>query len=222
MISSKRLLVRIALCLCGAFALLAIAAAFYFKGTSSIEAWLVVPAALAVLTSLVAAWSAQINVEIQEDQLRPDVIVYLDGEERYSLLQIKMKNIGHSSAFRIRDHWKNDMSDYNGNVIHFTHEDDSVAVLHPSQSLSKKLDVPHKFFERYKGETYHGRVVFADAAGRSYETEFVIDPKSMAATLLYAEETARTHYDLQQIPKKLDEIKHEVKRLASIISRESQ
>jgi hypothetical protein len=87
--SFKRLLVRLILILCGAAALVAIAAAFYFRGAVSIEAWLVVPAALAVVTSLVAAWSAQITVEIQEDQLRPDVIVYLDGEERYSLLQIK-------------------------------------------------------------------------------------------------------------------------------------
>lgn len=36
----------------------------------------------------------------------------------------------------------------------------------------------------------------------------------MAGTLSYGHEAVRTHYELQQIPKKLDEIKNEIRKLA--------
>jgi hypothetical protein len=58
------------------------------------------------MTSLISAWSAQITVEINEDLLRPDVLLYIDDEERYSMLQLKIKNVGRGSAFRIVDHWE--------------------------------------------------------------------------------------------------------------------
>jgi hypothetical protein len=80
--------------------------------------------------------------------------------------------------------------------------------------LIQAIDVPHKFFERYQGETYQGRVVFVDGAGRRYERKFILHPKQMAGTLAYGHEAVRTHYELQQIPKILDEIKNEIKKLA--------
>jgi hypothetical protein len=130
-----------------------------------------------------------------------------------------MKNIGNSSAYRIIDHWDDHVRDYEGNNIRFASDDISIEVLHPGQSLSKRIDVPHKFFRRYQGKTYQGQAVFVNAAGQSHKSKFAINPAAMAKTLLYAEEDVRTHYELQQIPKKLDEIKNEVKRLTSVVSR---
>ena len=214
----QRLVVRLVLLLCGIAALSCMAAAFYFKGSEAIETWLVVSASLAVITSLASAWSSQVTREMQEEQLRPEITIYIDPYSRYQFLLLKMKNTGRVSAFNIEDEWADSIINWRGNGIRFSVEE-PVSALHPDQELSLSIDVPHTYFERYKGEKYDGVVKFKDAAGRRYEQKFLVDPGQYRHGVLHDQELVKTLFELQKIPSELEKIRAEAAKMRNLITR---
>lgn len=208
---------RILLGFCTLAAMLAISAAFYLMGAQSIESWLVTAAALAVLTSVLSAWSALLTTEMQERQLMPDVAVFVDFLSRYHAVLLRMKNKGASAAFNVKDEWEGTICDAHGDPIRFAQEGASVTVLQAGETMTRFVDVYHKFRGRYNGETYSGIVNFQDASGRKYSTKFVVDPGQYysAKNITYDDERVRTDFELQQVPRRLEEIRKELVKLVA-------
>lgn len=98
----------------------AIILAFYIlTKTICLKEWNTVSSSLAVITAIIASWSAQRVIWKQEDELEPNLEIILDIDSRKGAAQLLVQNTGGSTAYNIIIHWTKPVKDFKGKVIHF-------------------------------------------------------------------------------------------------------
>lgn len=181
-------------------------------GGQNPDSWAAVAAALAVLAAVVSAWTSQRVVELQEDALEPNLLVTIDGRSRYQLIQLKLVNFGQSPAFKVRIDWHNGPTVRSGDVVQLG-LNGVLPALGPSEKASRLLDVSHEFFARHSDATFTGVMSYTNASGQQYRHDIVVSAEHLREAMLHDEEPLKTHYELQKLPEKLDNIAGEIKKL---------
>ena len=109
---------------------------------------------LAVITAIIAAWTALTITWHQEDSLLPIIEVKFDLESRYSLIQLVIENVGKSAAFNVSIKWESPIMGLNKKEINFPYlkntKDNQFHVILPNERSSILVDEVSSFFEKYK------------------------------------------------------------------------
>lgn len=197
-----------------------IAIAVYFSPPNSDAVWAVIAASLAVIASVIAAWTGQKALEIQEDAQKPHPYPTVDASSRYGLLQLRVKNTGGSPAHDIRLVWDKPLVNSKGEPIRFTEQEGApdIPVLLPNESATVLIDGAKQFFESVSDANHTGSIHFQDAAGNPRKHKFYLSVEYHRKRLYFDQEEPKTHYQLQKIPEKLDNVVNELKAIKENIS----
>jgi len=212
-----RITARIALIAAFAAALVIPVVAFNVRGMDQPETWTLAAAALAVMTSIISAWSSRKVVELQEDAQRPNPYPHFDCTSRYGLALFRVKNLGGAPAHNISLRWIVDLRNSDGEVIGFPKmgTQPGIVMLLPGESVSQILGAAHEFLARHPEADFKGTITFEDPLGHGEARPFMLDARHLRGTPTHDEEALKTHYELQQIPKQLEAIKRAVEKAAS-------
>lgn len=183
---------------------------FVLLGPREKETWATLAALLAVIAAIIAVLPALRVLQVQEDSQRPRPTPYFDLTSRYGLLQLRLKNTGGSVAYDVELHWKtplmNDEKDLAKSL-------DRTAVLLPQESVSTLMGAAHEMVPKFADTRFEGECSFRDASGKKFKEAFVCSVDGNQHQLVHDTELPRTLRDLQDIPKKLDEIAEQLKKL---------
>lgn len=214
-LNGGRLFARIALTVAFGTALAMPIIAFIVRGPDRPETWMIAAAALAVITSIISAWSSRRVVELQEDAQRPNPYPAFDFTSRYGLAILRVKNMGGTPAHYISLEWDSELKNHNGETIGFPKKVDTpaISVLLPGESISQIIGTHHGFLKAHPDTEYTGFITFQDPSRHTYRRPFRLDARPYTGTPIYDDESPRTHYELQKIPKELEAIRKAVEKL---------
>ena len=107
------------------------------------------------------------------------------------------------------------MLDAQGRRVQFTEQEKAsgIAVLLPDQSVAAPIGTDIEMYGKYKDTYYSGTIKFKNASGKALKHPFYLSAEQYRHTLAYEEVVPKTHYQLQKIPKELEKLNREVKRL---------
>ena len=89
------------------FLILALSLSLYLvMKTICVEEWHTSASTLAVITAIIASWSAQRVIWKQEEALEPNLNVYLDVNSLSDVSQLVVENSGGSSCFNVKIKWE--------------------------------------------------------------------------------------------------------------------
>lgn len=183
---------------------------FLLRGPKTTETWATLTGVLAVLAAVIAVWPALRVLELQEDATRPAPTPYFDITSRYSLLLLRVKNLGAGVAYDVRLNWQKHPQDQEGRDVTAL---DQISALVPQESASVLLGVPHQLFKKYEVMEFEGTLEFKDATGKRWRHPFRVSADEHRKRLIHDDELPRALYDVQQIPKALDEISKAIQSL---------
>lgn len=210
---NSRRFVRLSLFGAGAMAATVALAPLVSLGATSVETWATAAAALAVITAVVAAWSSQRVLELHEDAQEPVVVVGIDARRRYQLVQFRVANVGGSPAHDVQIHWNQPLTDADGKAVRISETSegpDRIPVLLPKESTAIVLGASHRFFGKHRHQTFGGRVSYRNSSGRSREHSFGFSTDVHEKSLVHDEEEPKTLFELQKLPKLLEQVATEI------------
>lgn len=212
---TKRIIIRLLLLAALLVAVVVVVYALETLTDTSEAVWAALAGALAVVTSVISAFIAQRVLEIQEDTLLPEPYPSFDFKSRYSLAQLRVTNGGGSSAYRINLEWRNPIFDFEGKEVRFPHNEGTpeIPILLSKESVSIPIGASHQFINGSHDLNYSGCIEYEDARGTKHKREFFLSAEMYKKSLVYSEEETRTHYELQKIPKEIENLKKEVVKL---------
>lgn len=214
-----RKLVRLALGVSLVVALTVAVVALLRLGPAVEASWALLASVLAVIAGCISAWSGQRVLELAEDDKEPQLVLTLDATSRYQLVQLRLKNIGRSSAHDVCISWDSPLHTAEGDQARFADVENGpeVAILGPGESVSTRLDVAHRFMEAHRNARFSGQLVFKTSSGSKRKERFLLSTASLSRRLLYDEEEVKTHYELQKIPDALDRLARELQEIRTVI-----
>lgn len=220
----SRIAIRIGLLLAFVVSVGVILFALDTVGTGKPEFWAVFAGALAVLTSVISAWTGQRSLELEQDAREPYPYPTIDTESRYGLVQLRVRNMGGSAAHEINLNWDEPVVDSEGNEVVFTEQEDApdIPVLLPGESVGVMIDGSVQFFPNVEDANYTGTVHFKDASGRDYSHDFFLSAERHRKSLYYEQEDPKTHYKLQDLPDELGELTKEIKKIRDLLESEEE
>lgn len=182
--------------------------------------WATIAGGLAVIAAVVAAWTGQRALELQEDALRPYPYPTVDSTSRYGLLQLRVENTGGSAAHDIRLKWDKPLLNSKGEPVVFTVMEGApdIPVLLPGESASILIDGVGQFFGAVSDANYSGSVEFKDASGSDQKHRFLLSVEGHRKSLYHEDEEPMTHHQLQQLPSKMDGLIRELKMIRERLS----
>ena len=171
---------------------------------------------LAVITAIIASWTALTITWNQENSLLPILELRFDLESRYSLIQLVIENVGKSLAYDISIKWNKPLKDSKDKEINFPALPNSkkaqILVLIPNEKASILVDEESHFFDKYKNSelNYSASISYKTSKRALFyeKKEVLLSLEHRRKGLSYEKEDPRTHYELQRIPKILEEIKN--------------
>lgn len=207
-----RVFARVVLATAGLLAVLAAGGAFLKGGMTNSATWAVAAAAMAVISSMVSAWTSRRVVELQEDAMQPRLVASGDVRSRYQVAQFRLTNKGGSSAHDVQLTWTKPLLTVEGSPS-VIGDDGYLPVLAAGESATDYLGLSHEVFSKYADTTAHGTVTFKTASGRKRSATFTVSLEHERRSLVHDDELPKTLYDVQKIPKSIDDIKGELQRL---------
>lgn len=190
--------------------------------TGQIEFVNVFAGSAAVIAAAISALVAFRSAELTEERLKPYPYPFIDTSSRYSLAQLRIRNVGGSAAHEVYLEWKGKSipkvhsQNKEGDIPFLGNgKENAIAVILPYESLSQALDVPYKVSEQAKteGDEWHGMVCFKDSKGQRHKHPFMLDVTNLGRGLLYDSEEPKTMYELQKLPKEIEKLTKAVKEL---------
>ena len=178
-------------------------AAFILKAPREKETWAALTGVLAVIAAIIAASPALRMLEIQEDAMRPRPTPYFDLTSRYSLLQLRVKNLGGGVAYGIQLNWKTHPINYKGEKADNV---DHISVLLPQESASTLIGTSVEFVKKLSNSQFEGECLCRDATGKKYRQKFICSVDGSQKQLVHDDELPKTLYELQKLPEQLNRI----------------
>jgi hypothetical protein len=201
---------------------LAVAVASVQKlGAADPAAWATLAAVLAVVAAVASAWTSQRVLELQEDAQQPNPAVVLDLRSRYQLAQFRITNHGGAAAHNVRITWQRQLRDADGNDV-LLGRDVPIPVIPQGESATVGMGVSNDFIRAHADTTCGGIISFANASGRRFARPFVVSAEHERIALVHSEETPKTQFELQKIPKELERVAREIAALGQVIERSSR
>lgn len=176
-------------------------------------------ASVSLLIALASMFVTTLAYNQQLDSKLPQIIIDTDFKSRYGLVVLSIKNLGEMTAFNVRIKWDRPVLNYKGENI-FGQSTDSLVttlpVLQKGQELKITIDEIGHFYSKYKDNElqYSGTVTYSlsKTANTTVETDFNLDLSIFRKTLYHETESLKAFFELQKLPKALDEIKEELKK----------
>lgn len=214
-LNSGRIVARLALAIAFVAALAIPVVAFIVRGPDKPETWTVAAAALAVATSIIAAWSSRRVVELQEDAQKPNPYPVFDLTSRFGLALLRVKNTGGTPAHNISLEWVLELKNRKGDIIGFpkTTTAPAISILLPGESISQIIGVHHEFIANHPETEFTGHITFQDPSRYTYRRPFRLDARPYLSTPTHDDEVVKTHYELQKLPKELEGIRTVLEKL---------
>lgn len=218
----QRMIVRGLLILAFLAAVSAVVLALAFPMLLRPEALAVVAAALAIIPAVLATWSGQRMVELEEDSKVAFPYPTFDAHSRYTVLQLRISNFGNSIARNVYLEWTKSFEVSKGGPPTFLIEAAPLHVLLPNESASFYVDGSHDFVKKYGHAEFTGIVHFENASGRKRSHPFVLSSSKFKDSLTFDEESPKTHHELQKLPKHLHDIGKSVKEISRSLGRSTE
>ncbi|MFY9382922.1 MAG: hypothetical protein WBJ85_07065 [Acetomicrobium sp.] len=175
----------------------------------------------AVITGVISAFAALRSTELTEERLRPYPYPYIDSTSRYSLSQLRIRNVGGTAAHDIYLEWtgnsipKRTVGNDSDIPLLANGKDNAIAVLLPYESVSQLLGTANDVSKQAKaeGSEWKGYVNFKDSRGQKHRIPFLLDITHLRFGLLYDAEEPKTMHELQQLPDRIRELTKAVESL---------
>lgn len=186
--------------------------------------WEALTASISLIIAIISGWIAYEGFHRQSLQEKPQIILRLDLRSRYGLILLVAENIGKKPAFNIVFKWNQNLLNHKGEIVSFNKYDkhSDIPVLNINESTSVLIDSHSSFFEKYKDDelNYSGIIEFQESlySKRKQSYPFHFSLKHYAKSLSFENEEPKTMYEIQKIPKKLDEINVELKKMNKLLS----
>lgn len=84
------------------------------------------------------------------------------------------------------------------------------------------MGVSNAFIRAHPDTTCGGLISFANASGRRFARPFIVRAEHERVALVHSEETPKTQFELQKIPKELERVAREIATLGEVIERGSR
>lgn len=165
---------------------------------------------LLVLSTAISIYTAQKIIEKEEDDKFPLVELRLDFSKRYGLVLFELLNRGKTNAYDIEITFVDNPVKKDKSVVRFGREDKPyyIPILMSGESLYFTWDTSHELIKLFPQEL-EGTIVYFDSR-KSYRTklsnEIYVSLKSYEHEVYYKDEMQKAYYEIQQIPKKLEEL----------------
>lgn len=171
---------------------------------------------LAVITAIIASWTALTITWNQENSILPIIELRFDLQSRFSLIQLVVENVGKSLAYDISIKWDKPIKDSNGKIIDFpkliNSDKQQFLVLLPNEKVTIFIDEESHFFEKYKTTELNYSAIVSYKTSKTalfYERkDIILSLEHVRKSLSYNREEPKTHFELQKIPKLLEDIKN--------------
>jgi Fe-S cluster assembly iron-binding protein IscA len=185
-------------------------AAFILQAPKEKETWAALTGVLAVIAAIIGAFPALRMLEIQEDALRPRPTPYFDLTSRYSLLQLRVKNLGGGVAYDVQLKWEKHLVNHKGEEVDNL---DHISVLLPQDSVSVLIGASTEFVRKLSDSQFEGECSCRDATGKKYCQNFICSVDGSQKQLVHDNELPKTLRDLQKLPEELNRIAEAIKQL---------
>jgi len=215
----ERTLIRGALVLAAAIVLGVAVVAITEEGGRSQQAWAAIAAAMAVLAAITSAWTSQRVVELQETALEPNVVVSFDFRSRYQLAQLRISNRGGSPAYDVRIDWQTPLKTTENKDVSILGPSGVLPILSPKDDASVLLGQSQAFLNANQQTVWTGTITYRVGTGGTRTMPLMLSAEHERWSLLHNLEDQRTHYELQQIPDRLQTISNELSDIRKAISR---
>jgi hypothetical protein len=181
-------------------------------GGSNPVAWAALSASLAVLASVVSAWTSRRVLELQEDALEPNPVPWIDMRSRYQLAQFKISNRGGSTAYNVQLSWDQPLENTKREQV-LLGVTTAIPMIGAGDEASTNLGLDFEYMQVLADTTRTGTIKFLDKTGKNHSRPFKVSAEHERAALSYNHERTKTEYELQQIPSALAKIAGELQRL---------
>ena len=187
--------------------------------------WESLTASLSVMIAIISGWIAYEAFYRQNLSGRAQVLLRIDCTSRYNLIQLVAENLGSKPAFNIELNWNQKLLNHEGEEITFNKYDDTIEipVLNANERASVLIDAASEFYKKNKDKNldYSGEIVFQESLNSKKKTSypFQFSLKQYGGSLAFESEEPKTMFELQKIPKKLDEIAVELKNIENILNK---
>jgi hypothetical protein len=196
-----------------------ILSSFILIKTIYIQEWSVVASSLAVITAIIGSWSAQRIIWKQQEDLEPNIIVYLDLKSRSDCTQFIIENIGGSTAYDVNIKWEKPLKDSKNNNIKFNSGKPNMdfTQITKGQRYTYFVGVTSKIYEREKNSVleYYGVIEYKKGTKNRFKesNDFFITMEPYRISLntendvqAFFKENSFIHNDLKQINLTLKEL----------------
>lgn len=177
---------------------------------------------IGTISLLVATFSliiTTITLNQNYDSKLPQIIVDADFGSRYGLLILKVTNLGDKTAYDIKISWNQPLKNHKGENISTLGETENqmnIPVLQKGQELKIIIDEVSAFFEKYSDSelAFDGDIRFKLSKNSicNLSQGFSLNLIPFRKTLYHESEQIKGFYELQKLPKKLDELIKEIKK----------
>lgn len=182
--------------------------------------WQTITAAISLIIAIISGWIAYEVFYRQSQSEKPQIILRFDFRSRHSLVLLVVENLGKKPAFEIKIKWNRELLNNNGEPVKFNKYDNTseIPVLNANEQTSVIIDAPNSLFDRYKGDDmdFSGTITFKEniRTKRTTSYPFFLSLKHYGNSPMIENEEPKTMFELQKIPKKLDEIKNEIRKVS--------
>lgn len=182
--------------------------------------WSTVTASVSLIIAIISGWVAYEVFYKQAQAEKPQIVLRLDFQSRYSLVLLVAENLGTRPAFNIKFNWKRELKNHKGQPVRFNKYDNHVdiPVLNANETTSVIVGTPNALFEQCKKEEvfdFSGVISYQEVLKSKRRTTypFLFSLSHYGNSPIIENEEPKTMYELQKIPKKLDEIIKELKKM---------
>ena len=176
------------------------------------SAWNAIAASLAVITAIISTWGAQKIIEQQEDAQKPSPYLYFDVSSRYQLVLLAIKNSGGTPSYKVSITWEKPLINYKGENI----PSSEIPILLPNETISIVVDQSASIFTN-QDLNYSGKISYYNSSNNLFQRDFEISLEQYRGTLMYSDESLKTHYQLQKLPDILEKIESQLKEIRNKI-----
>lgn len=170
-------------------------------------------ASVSLLIALVSLLITTFSFNQQLDSKLPQIVIDTDFKSRYGLMLLTIKNYGEKTAYNIEIKWNNPILNSKG--VNIFSENNGInelkiPALQKGQEIKYMVDTISNFFSNktdkelfYSGIIYHS---LSRSKNRSFKNNFSFDLSVYRKTLYHETESLKAFYELQKLPKKLEEL----------------